>query len=142
MGQILSDVTLCTLLHLGRFEYAVLCPTPSTSKTYVEVAISWSRSVCCVQGKPEKFLCNDLNIRLSDKFLSLIKFLLNVRVGLSVSPISPRCGRSHDFGRPNRDTRAHALSNGVHIGVAPWCRFRVCPARLFWTRTQIGDLKF
>jgi hypothetical protein len=62
-----------------------------------------------------------------------------MRVGLSVSPISPRCGRSHDFGRPNRDTRAHALSNGVHIGVAPWCRFRVCPARLFGTRTQIGD---
>jgi hypothetical protein len=139
MGQILSDVTLCTQSHLGRSKYVVLCPIPGTSKTYVEVVISSSCSVCCVHLFREKFLCRYLNIRLSDKFLSLIKFLLNVRVGPSISSISPRCGRRHDFCHPLRGTRAHALSNGVHIGVDQQARFRENPSRLFWARTQIGD---
>ena len=139
MSQILSDGTLCTHSHLGRSEYAVLCPTPGTSKMYVEVAATCSRRVGCVQPKSEKYLCKVLNIRFSDKFLSLIKFSLNLRVGLSVSPISPRSGRRHDCSMPKQGTRAHALFNGVYIRVDIRARFRVCPLQKFGTRTRNGD---
>ncbi len=135
----MSDVTLCTQSHLGRSEYAAQCTTSRTSNACMLASMIVRRLRVGFRRVHFYFCVRYLNIRLSDKFLSLIKFLLNVTVGLSVASISPSSGRRHDRCRPFRDTRAHTLSSGVRIRVDHRPRFGVCPLPKLGTRTQIGD---